>query len=107
MEEAWVHSLTHEEVALHHDAAGFREELERHGPGTTRPIGTDAAIAYCRRLAGGHYENFSVISSLVPAGLRDDFASVYAFCRWADDLGDEIGDPEESARLLQWPWLVR
>ena len=102
MEEAWVHSLTHEEVALHHDAAGFREELERHGPGTTRPIGTDAAIAYCRRLAGGHYENFSVISSLVPAGLRDDFASVYAFCRWADDLGDEIGDPEESARLLQW-----
>jgi squalene synthase HpnC len=27
---------------------------------------------------------------------------VYAFCRWADDLGDEIGDPEESLRLLAW-----
>jgi squalene synthase HpnC len=27
---------------------------------------------------------------------------VYAFCRWADDLGDEIEDTEESLRLLAW-----
>jgi squalene synthase HpnC len=27
---------------------------------------------------------------------------VYAFCRWADDLGDEIGDPQESLKLLAW-----
>jgi squalene synthase HpnC len=27
---------------------------------------------------------------------------VYAFCRWADDLGDEIGNPRESLRLLEW-----
>lgn len=27
---------------------------------------------------------------------------MYSFCRWADDLGDEIGDKEESLRLLTW-----
>jgi squalene synthase HpnC len=27
---------------------------------------------------------------------------VYAFCRWADDLGDEIGNKAESLRLLGW-----
>jgi squalene synthase HpnC len=27
---------------------------------------------------------------------------VYAFCRWADDLGDEFGDTSESLRLLAW-----
>ena len=42
------------------------------------------------------------MSSLVPLALRDDFAAVYAFCRWADDLGDEMGDPDESLRLLAW-----
>jgi squalene synthase HpnC len=34
--------------------------------------------------------------------LHQDFYNVYAFCRWADDLGDEIGDPQESLRLLAW-----
>jgi squalene synthase HpnC len=34
--------------------------------------------------------------------LHQDFYNVYAFCRWADDLGDEIGDPAESLRLLGW-----
>ena len=27
---------------------------------------------------------------------------MYSFCRWADDLGDEIGDKAESLRLLAW-----
>jgi len=27
---------------------------------------------------------------------------VYAFCRWADDLCDEIGDPARSVQLLDW-----
>jgi squalene synthase HpnC len=28
--------------------------------------------------------------------------NVYSYCRWADDLGDEIGDTAESLRLLDW-----
>lgn len=27
---------------------------------------------------------------------------MYSFCRWADDLGDEMGDTDESLRLLAW-----
>jgi squalene synthase HpnC len=34
--------------------------------------------------------------------LHQDFYNVYAYCRWADDLGDEIGDRAESLRLLAW-----
>jgi squalene synthase HpnC len=59
-----------------------------------------AAQDQTRRLAQSHYENFSVVSLLLPRHLRQDFSNVYAFCRVADDLGDEIGDPAESLRLL-------
>ena len=57
---------------------------------------------YTRWLATHHYENFHVVSFLLPRELHQDFYNVYAFCRWADDLGDEIGDPAESLRLLAW-----
>jgi squalene synthase HpnC len=60
------------------------------------------AEAYTRWLATHHYENFHVVSFLLPKRLHQDFYNVYAFCRWADDLGDEIGDPAESLRLLAW-----
>jgi squalene synthase HpnC len=61
-----------------------------------------AAEEYTRWLATHHYENFHVVSFLLPKRLHRDFYNVYAFCRWADDLGDEIGDPRESLRLLAW-----
>jgi squalene synthase HpnC len=61
-----------------------------------------AAEEYTRWLATHHYENFHVVSFLLPKRLHQDFYNVYAFCRWADDLGDEIGDPAESLRLLAW-----
>lgn len=60
------------------------------------------AEAYTRWLATHHYENFHVASLLLPRQLRQDFYNLYAYCRWADDLGDEIGDPAESLRLLAW-----
>src|ERR1035438_884772 len=60
------------------------------------------ARAYTRWLATRHYENFHVVSFLLPKRLHQDFYNVYAYCRWADDLGDEIGDREESLRLLAW-----
>jgi squalene synthase HpnC len=60
------------------------------------------AEQYTRWLATHHYENFHVVSFLLPKRLHQDFYNVYAFCRWADDLGDEIGDPAESLRLLAW-----
>ena len=60
-----------------------------------------AADAYCRRLAGRHYENFTVASRLLPAALRLDLARVYAYCRVTDDLGDESGGAAR-ARLERW-----
>jgi squalene synthase HpnC len=60
------------------------------------------AERYTRWLANSHYENFHVVSFLLPKKLHQDFYNVYSFCRWADDLGDEIGDTAESLRLLGW-----
>jgi len=58
--------------------------------------------AYTRWLATHHYENFHVVSFLLPKRLHQDFYNVYAYCRWADDLGDETGNRDESLRLLAW-----
>ncbi len=60
------------------------------------------SLQYTRWLATAHYENFQVVSFLLPKHLHQDFYNVYAYCRWADDLGDEIGDLAESTRLLNW-----
>jgi squalene synthase HpnC len=60
------------------------------------------AEQYTRWLATHHYENFHVVTFLLPRRLHQDFYNVYSFCRWADDLGDEIGNPVESLRLLAW-----
>ncbi len=61
------------------------------------------ANAYCERLARSHYENFSVATWFLPPRLRPHFYSVYAYCRISDDLGDEVGNPQQSLRLLdEW-----
>jgi squalene synthase HpnC len=62
----------------------------------------EESLDYTRWLATHHYENFHVVSFLLPKRLHQDFYNVYAFCRWADDLADEIGDASESLRLLAW-----
>jgi len=67
-----------------------------------RTFSPGEANAYTRWLATHHYENFHVVSFLLPKRLHQDFYNVYAYCRWADDLGDEIGDTGESLRLLAW-----
>lgn len=61
------------------------------------------ARAYCERLAKSHYENFSVATWFLPKRLRQHFYNVYAYCRISDDLGDEVGNPQQSLELLdQW-----
>ncbi|WP_437194135.1 squalene synthase HpnC [Planctomicrobium sp. SH527] len=79
------------------------EDLERWGPDRTwSEIGQVDAEAYCRRLATTQYENFPVVSILLPKRLRQHFYNVYAFCRWADDLGDESGSTAQGVKLLAW-----
>jgi squalene synthase HpnC len=68
----------------------------------TAPALEDAR-RYCERLAKTHYENFSVATWFLPRSLRQHFYNVYAYCRISDDLGDEVGDPQQSLELLdQW-----
>ncbi len=60
----------------------------------------EEARAYCQRLAESHYENFHVASWFLPKRLRPHFHSIYAYCRISDDLGDEVGDRDQSLALL-------
>jgi len=74
------------------------------------PPGCSVAEAdrYTRRLATHHYENFNVTSWLLPRRLHQHFYNLYAYCRWADDLGDEIADPARALELLEgWDQELR
>jgi squalene synthase HpnC len=58
------------------------------------------AQGWCRNLATTHYENFHVATFFLPSKVRPHFESIYAYCRVADDLGDEVSDPVIATRLL-------
>lgn len=90
-------------------------ELETHGPDRCGDFTVKQARAYTRGVTRANAENFSVVSRLLPRELRDDFHAVYAFCRWADDLGDAPApgiapgsdgsathDPAKSLERLTW-----
>jgi len=63
----------------------------------------EEAQAYTARLAHSHYENFSVVTWFLPRHLHQHFYNVYAYCRISDDLGDEVGDKQQSLLLLdEW-----
>jgi squalene synthase HpnC len=82
---------------------GFARELARWGPQRSYgPVSLSDARAYCSRLARSHYENFTVASWLLPRHLLRPFHIVYAYCRWADDLGDEAGGGARALGLLRW-----
>src|SRR5712691_9150506 len=66
------------------------------------------AEKYTRWLATHHYENFNVVSWLLPRHLHQHFYNLYAYCRWSDDLGDEISDPVLALKLLDdWEQELR
>lgn len=60
----------------------------------------EEAQQYCRELAESHYENFHVASWFLPKRLRPHFHSIYAYCRIADDLGDEVPSQALALALL-------
>ena len=75
-------------------------EIMRNAPPSGCTPG--AAQEYTHWLATHHYENFNVVSWLLPKALHQHFYNVYAYCRWADDLGDEVPDPMRALQLLDW-----
>ncbi|HEY1190822.1 MAG TPA: squalene synthase HpnC [Gemmata sp.] len=81
----------------------FARELDRWGPrsGDT-PVSLAAARAYCAHVARAHYENFTVVSLLLPRRLVRHFHAVYAYCRWSDDLADETAGGQTALDLIAW-----
>ncbi len=81
----------------------FQHQLQTWGPQSSSAVlSLTEAERYCRKLALSHYENFPVVSWLLPRELQRHFFNVYAYCRWADDLADETGDPQLATQLLTW-----
>ena len=90
----------------------FAQDLAAWGPGTSaKCVSLPEAERYCRDLATRHYENFPVVSWCLPKPLRQHFSNIYAFCRWSDDLADEVHDlsahpgqtqVERALALLGW-----
>jgi squalene synthase HpnC len=75
-------------------------DIARHAP---KPgCSPEEAQNYTRWLARHHYENFNVVSWLLPKDLHQHFYNVYAYCRWADDLGDEVPEAARALELLHW-----
>jgi squalene synthase HpnC/squalene synthase HpnD len=84
-------------------AYSFAAHLARYGPQADYPVvDLAAARSYCARLTRSHYENFTVISALLPRRLVPHFHAIYAYCRWADDLADETGGGQQALDLLEW-----
>jgi squalene synthase HpnC len=73
-------------------------EIARNLP--AEGCGAEEAQRYSRWLATHHYENFNVVSWLLPRHLHQHFYNVYAYCRWSDDLGDEVPDRRRALELL-------
>jgi squalene synthase HpnC/squalene synthase HpnD len=77
-------------------------EIEIAAPLPPPGCAVTEAEHYTHWLATHHYENFHVVSWMLPRHLRRHFYNVYAYCRWADDLGDEVADPARALDLLDW-----
>lgn len=82
----------------------FLDQLAKWGPDSheTSLLSLAEAQKYCRTIAREHYENFAVVSWLLPKKLHQHFYNIYAYCRWSDDLADEIDSTQESLVLLSW-----
>lgn len=65
------------------------------------PSLSDARV-YCAHVAKSHYENFTVVSLLLPRRLIRHFHAVYAYCRWSDDLADETAGGQIALDLIAW-----
>ncbi len=68
---------------------------------TAPPPTLDEAYKHCRHVVLGRYENFPIVSWLLPRALRPHVYAVYAYCRGVDDLGDEA-DGDRLALLDDW-----
>ncbi|SRR5690554_3169117 len=63
--------------------------FQTHTETPSTKFSTDAAYREAIAFASSHYENFPVVSFLLPRKLKKDVAVIYWFARTADDIADE------------------
>ncbi|MFN4111860.1 MAG: squalene/phytoene synthase family protein, partial [Ignavibacteria bacterium] len=63
-------------------------------------LSIESSYQYCQELANKHYENFPVVSLLIPRSKRKFIAAIYAFARIADDIADE-GNLNPEIRIVR------
>jgi 15-cis-phytoene synthase len=64
-------------------------------------MNVNQAYDFCRAIAHKHGANFSVGFRFLPRRKRQAVHAAYAFCRWADDIADEVGI-DKPRRLDEW-----
>ncbi len=85
-----------------HGAPNAQGGSDAQGAYAPRSASVSEARSYCAHVAKSHYENFTVVSLLLPRRLVRHFHAVYAYCRWSDDLADETAGGEDALRLIAW-----
>jgi squalene synthase HpnC len=60
----------------------------------------EEARAWCHNIAATHYQSSHIALSFLPRRVRANFESIYAYCKVAENLGDEVSDPVVAVRLL-------
>lgn len=69
-------------------------------------LNLEESYRFCREINENHYENFTVVSQLLPRDMRKYVHAFYAYCRYTDDLGDEYeGDSLQA--LDEWEDRVK
>lgn len=64
-------------------------------------VTVNKAYEKCKQISFDNYENFTVVSQLLPKEKQKYIYALYAFSRYTDDLGDELEDGNLEA-LDQW-----
>jgi phytoene synthase len=71
------------------------------GTDLVRRQASDGSAAASRAVMRQHARSFSWAAIFLPRNRRDDAATVYAFCRFIDDLADEATDKDSAIDALE------
>jgi phytoene synthase len=77
---------------------------ERPGGASGGPVDLATSYEICRRINAAHGRTYYFATRLLPAAKRPHVHALYAFARYADDLGDHLGlgwTPEQRRDALQ------
>ncbi|MBS3740461.1 squalene synthase HpnC [Candidatus Bipolaricaulota bacterium] len=71
-----------------------------------KDVTVEEAYEECKKISLSHYENFTVVSRLLPREKKKYIYALYAFSRYTDDLGDELEEGNLEA-LDRWEEELR